>query len=621
MDFILDIGRVVVHFVLFVAGLVKNEAAPGLVALALVIALFILAIVFSVKVVSKIKAVKWFLLRIQQNHKDDKFGHDLNAITTAIHNGADNVQKQQLELAWEKYCSTFVVKREGNDNFYRSVTRPSNFFNVEDLGFSLGAWRIIPGLFVSIGLFFTFLGLVAALSTMGQGSEITSTVMSELLSIAAAKFIMSLTGLLCSIIFIVWMRRLYSRLERVVHVLCTTIERRVSYISLEEIALEQLAATNEQRNYFKEIGFELVAKLEQPLKQLPDKMETSLRSAIDPVMEKVSQMGTQGVGDMVSGLSDKLTNSVTLALQEASERIADAGEKLGQLADRLDQSSGHIGSNMEGISESVVKSVNELTLAASSFKSQLQTATEKEASAVQDRMRTVGYQVSGYIGDAGKVVADILSNSSNEIARTVGDVAQKAGKDLVAPLAEVGTSLQELIGQINNSTNNMALMSDGVKAGADASSRAAVTFDGAVATLVEAVGPVRDVVNGMDSSMQKLNENTRQIAMSATSSTQAAGRALEAAKTILSDERQAIDAALSGVSQMLDRMKGQGDRLDKMDEKLGNAFDQYASQVHEAVENITEHVNELQIRLQPALETMREVVEQAEQFLPQQRRS
>ncbi|RUV24360.1 hypothetical protein EOD29_35720, partial [Mesorhizobium sp. M1A.T.Ca.IN.004.03.1.1] len=76
-----------------------------------------------------------------------------------------------------------------------------------------GFWRIVPGLFVSVGLFLTFLGLIAALSTMAQGAEIDSGVMRQLLSVASAKFIMSLTGLFCSIVFTILLRSIYGSLE------------------------------------------------------------------------------------------------------------------------------------------------------------------------------------------------------------------------------------------------------------------------------------------------------------------------------------------------------------------------------------------------------------------------
>ena len=85
----------------------------------------------------------------------------------------------------------------------RNSVRPSAFFNIEDLGFSAGFWRYVPSLFVSVGLLLTFMGLVSALELIvpARGEVIGSDQLGTLLTVASAKFIMSLTGLLCSILF------------------------------------------------------------------------------------------------------------------------------------------------------------------------------------------------------------------------------------------------------------------------------------------------------------------------------------------------------------------------------------------------------------------------------------
>jgi hypothetical protein len=72
---------------------------------------------------------------------------------------------------------------------------------------------------------------------------------------------------------------------------------------------------------------------------------------------------------------------------------------------------------------------------------------------------------------------------------------------------------------------------------------------------------------------------------------------------------------------MLERLKGQGERLDDMDAKLGKAFDLYTENVEKSVQGMFGHVRIMQERLSPALDTMREIVEQAEQFAPQSRRA
>ena len=71
---------------------------------------------------------------------------------------------------------------------------------------------------------------------------------------------------------------------------------------------------------------------------------------------------------------------------------------------------------------------------------------------------------------------------------------------------------------------------------------------------------------------------------------------------------------------MMEKMKEQAARLDDMDEKLGAAFETYAEHVQSAVGTLSGHVRAMQTELAPALDTMRAIVEQAEQFAPESRR-
>ncbi|MCY1315323.1 Apolipoprotein A1/A4/E domain protein [compost metagenome] len=673
-----EIGSLVVATILGAANyLVKDAAAPGIVALGIVLLLAIFTGVFSRQVFQRKRAVQWLKRQIQNSPTGADFSRDIDVLSSAIREGGTTKYRRQLAEAWGKYRETLVPHDEDGAVILRNSVRPSMFLNPEDLGFGVGFWRIVPGLFVSGGLFLTFLGLIAALSTMGQGAEIDSGVMRQLLTVASAKFIMSLTGLFCSIIFTVLLRSIYGRLELSIHELCAVIEQRLTYISLEALAAEQLKATREQREHFRLIGMELVAEIGRPLREeLPAAIQSSIAGAMAPIVERVGKLGAEGVGDMVSGISDKLSDSIGIALTEASQKISDAGERLGMLADRLDQSSGRIGSEMEGVTERVAQAVEDLrsaimstaevtggtfnegaekllavmnrTLegirdntgegaramsaaaeemrqAAASFKQEIEAATRTGTEAAQERMKAASQQVSSAIGDAGKGVADVFSRTSAEIARVAEEVSEKAGAGLLAPLADIGSKLEGLVKQLNDGTTDMRRMAEGVKAGADASEKAAGTFNGAAGTLVAAVTPVKAVVDRMDDSIRKLTDSTQHAASTVSQSAEAvqesAKSALAAAEAILRSESKAIELALGNVSAMLDRLKGQGDRLDDMDGKLGEAFDLYTENVAKAVQGMFGHVRDLQDRLNPALDTMREIVEQAEQFAPQSRRA
>lgn len=134
--------------------------------------------------------------------------------------------------------------------------RPASFLNIEDLGFGPANFRIVPNTLVSTGLFLTFLGLVAALHEfsehMSEGSM--DGAMQGFMQIASAKFTMSLVGLFCSILFTYFLRARQNKLDHALHRLCTGIERRLVFVSLEDIGFRQLRAAEEQKAHLQEIG-------------------------------------------------------------------------------------------------------------------------------------------------------------------------------------------------------------------------------------------------------------------------------------------------------------------------------------------------------------------------------
>ncbi len=147
---------------------------------------------------------------------------------------------------------------------------------------------------MTIGLFLTSLGLVAAPSVMNVKSADPATLqasLDNLLTTASAKFIMSLTGLACSIVFTVVLRIGLGRLEHHIHALCSRVEYLLKFISLEDIAVEQLQAIKEQREHFRTIGMELVAELGRPLREeLPQTISRSIAESMGPMMDRVAKV-------------------------------------------------------------------------------------------------------------------------------------------------------------------------------------------------------------------------------------------------------------------------------------------------------------------------------------------
>lgn len=672
MEAIFAIGTFVQEWVLKGASLLKNPASPGFVSLLLFVIFVGVVWWFWQSTKAQLNAIQWLtdLIRGQ----DEGFSKTIDALTATVNSEASTKQREALASAWRNYRQTLVPYEHDDEIIYRSSLRAAQFLSPEELGFSAGFWRIVPGLFVSVGLFLTFVGLVAALDSMA-GESIGSETMAALLSIASAKFIMSLTGLLLSIFFTLFLRWRLWRIDNAAHQLCTDIDERLTFISLEELAAEQLSATREQREHFRKIGLELVAELGRPLREeLPATISSSISGAIAPLIERVQQTGVENINGMVKDLSTQFSEEVGAALATASNRLVEAGDKISELTERMDRSSGQMGAEMESAIARLSQAVDDLrstmklaaedaggafaqgaehllaamnnTLegikantaegaramsdaaqamveAAGSVRTEMEGAAKEAGKLATEGVGSVAIAAGSAIETAGRGVMSALESTTDEVTQVASDVSHKVTHDVLVPLSQMAEQLHETVATLKSGTAELRHMSDGVRAGADASAKAASSFRTASEDLVSAVAPIRSTSASIESSIRQLSDSTASTAQTVTKSAelvaQSASEALASAEEILGHKSKSIEATLALVEQMLARLRGQGDRLDDMDEKLGRAFEAYNTQVEAAVSSMRDHVTGLQRELQPALETLREVVDRAEEFIPQSR--
>lgn len=343
--------------------------------------------------------------------------------------------------AWTEYRETLVLHGEGEARHLRNSVRPSTFLNLEDLEYGAGFWRIVPGLFVTIGLFLTFLGLVAALDQMDVKSSDTNEMrlmLDKLLTTASAKFIMSLTGLACSIVFTVVLRVGLGRLEHHIHALCSRVEYLLKFISLEDIAVEQLQAIKEQREHFRTIGMELVAELGRPLREeLPQTISRSIAESMGPMMDRVAKVGTEGVGGMVNDLSEKFSSEVSGALANASDSIELAGRKIGELAARMDQSSGNM-------NEQLMASIATLTTTLGDIRKN----TEDSAARTGEVFREGSEKMLAVMSETLQDIRDNTGRGAEAIKDAAGEMrsAAETFKDELSNAARAGA--QQVEGQM-----------------------------------------------------------------------------------------------------------------------------------------------------------------------------
>lgn len=669
LQFLIDLGTSVKKLVLDVASLLANDAVPGNVVLALLIALVLFSIFAWRSYHLRIRTIRALGRQIDPKQDFSETRERIEGWLTS-RKGHDG---ESLQDAWAEFDETLFIDHSEGSPVVRNAVRPSNFFNIEDLHFGAGFYRILPGLFVSVGLALTFLGLIAVLAPMAN--QITDETMRQLMDTASAKFIMSLTGLVCSIAFTILLRVLTGKLDRELHRLCRGLEKQLRFASLEDIGFQQLRALTEARDHQRQLAMEMVAELGRPLREqqemLPRAISDAIGTAMQPLLEKVGQQGSESMSSMAANLSEQVTSGVAAALGKASDSLSEAGERIGRLADRMDQSSGRMGSEMESSVARVALAVDELrgamsataqstsgaftagaeqllvvmnsTLegirdntgegaralsaaagemrdAAHSMRTELEAAARDGADAARARMTEAGVVAQDAIGAAGRDMMAAFGNTSTEIARMTAALTDKASEELLNPIGQIADRLDTMVATLQAGAGEMRRMSDSMKQGAVAGSEAATSFRTASQDLASAATPVRAINERIEGSVRQMTEGTEAAVGLMTESARGTAQTLAAAQEAIAAERRGIDATLSGVSEMLRRMQGQGERLDTMDEKLGAAFDQYTTHVDHSLQALRSHVQEMSGDLDKALSTMLGIVEQLQEFQPQQAR-
>lgn len=662
MDSIFALGVPVVEIVLKIAGFLKSDGAPGIVAFVLVLAMLIVGALFWMRTNKQIRAIKSLRRLLSDIGTGRDFAEHFNEIEARL-NAAGKTRGKAISAvatAWSEYAETVIVETDpdGRPVAVRNSVRPSAFFNGEDIGFGPGWYRIAPNLFVSFGLFLTFLGLVAALQVASSGT-IDDRSIQELLAVASAKFIMSLTGLLCSILLTIFLKIRSGAVQHDLHDLARAIEDRMSFISLEEVALQQLRASSEMKENFRQIGFELVAELARPLREeLPGHIGRAINDGLAPILNQIQSQSTSNVRDMAVELSSQISGEVGNALTQASRHLSEAAGRIEQLADRLDGSSRAMGDEMQTAIGVVAQALNDLRQTMNNSANETSAAFSKGAEELQRRMtetlgaierntregasamseaalqmgkaaETFRAELQGAVeagAQAARSQLDAAGQGAAEQIRAAGSdilkLAEEGRDQILRPLEEMRDALAGLVARIGEGAVGMERVSTELGRGAETVSQASQRFAGASDHLVAASAPITRGIERLERATGALESSTQAVA----TTMQEAGRqnieiarqTLEQAVAVLGDKRRAIADSLQNVKEAVAILKGQGERFDELDVKLGAAFEAYTEAVQKSLDTIRGHVESMQNGFAEAVDTLRTVISEAEEFLPQQ---
>ncbi|MEO1020298.1 MAG: hypothetical protein AAFY56_21810 [Pseudomonadota bacterium] len=153
---------------------------------------------------------------------------------------------------WRGYAPTLSLALNADAVGY--ARRPREDFNevlFTRAGINLRLWHALPNIMVGVGLFFTFLGLIAALYFASRGVAasdiaVAQAALGDLLAAATFKFVTSVVGLGSSIVLSLSEKSQMHHFHQRVAQLCGALEARMVPLTSERLAEAQLQETRIQ---------------------------------------------------------------------------------------------------------------------------------------------------------------------------------------------------------------------------------------------------------------------------------------------------------------------------------------------------------------------------------------
>jgi len=304
------------------------------------------------------------------------------------------------------------VQNEGSDRVrLETSVVPADVIRLSDHmmenNVQLLLFRAFPNYLVGVGLCITFLGLAVVIGnaslviTPGTDGD-SSLALRDLLVAASSKFWSSLTAVLLSVLYGIWLRNRSQQMERVVGLLARDLGRCVRVVSADELHYESI---------------QLLRKLE------------GYQSAT------ANQMGL-----LVTGLNHTQSTCADqhrILCEKLEAFSAGLGGKLGQLGDDLGSKMGSVGGQVaESLSQVNEKAFSEI---AQQMTKGLHKATEVHLKSVTERLEAVSKALANLPEEFNALVGLVQKNTTS-----IADAFTTAVKPIETSLAAASNSAQEV---------------------------------------------------------------------------------------------------------------------------------------------------------------------------------
>lgn len=548
-----------------------------------------------------------------------------------------------LKDKWVEYEHT-LIKRDNPPIVYKTESAEI-FFNESNIlanKINLRYWYAVPGIFVGLGIFGTFIGLTYGLSNFSTGStdKIQSSIQ-LLLSGMTTAFVTSVWGMAISIFFNFYEKIRLHSVGSTISNLNRQIDKIFTLTTQEKIAIEQKEQLEMQTTALQAFSTDLADRIKIAMDSV---LATRLES-LQGVVEKLYQEGALSTDGIIKEIKASGEN-ITTGLRESVGNIMI--EKLSPSLEEVAKSINSLVPVVEGLREEKQEtSIEVIKSLVEEFKTFLSGSTKNEMERLSLIMENAGKSLTQLPTHLEGMVA-VINEQSQQMRHFFGTLTTEQGKvsreiseklmiDATTATAMMREEVEkstnnfgEVIKDIHNNMNQLLSRQESNAQITEALIRNSETvlqrgseltqnMDKTMRSISESIGQIQNTTKELSIASETFRDSSETLQVITTEFSNQSERHLSANTEVIKNITSTLEVSKKLVAEYADRFKIIENGLSGIFDSLKGGLDQYTRAVrqnlNDSLSEFSNNLSDAAQHLTGSVDCLKETMEDLEEIL------
>lgn len=388
-----------------------------------------------------------------------------------------------LKSTWEGYQRSMQLPgvnfelKPSQAPTLRNTMQVSNVFNMENIvepQINLRLFTSIPNMLTGLGLLFTFVGLVIGIGNASLGlssADIDSAKQSlnPLLTGASIAFTTSIVGIICSMVFSMFEKSRFFKLEKEVKKFSDYLASHIEFIDSDKLAAMQLEAIETQTKALANFQFDQQRITDETIKRVSKEFRDTLLdkagSEIKDLAELISEMNKSMSVNLssftenqikVGKATEQLTKAMQTSMLSVTKQFSDSADEMGareeERINRIISTFETAGNNVSRVISSSTAEIEENLFV------QSRVTIDNMSQASELYRQTMNSSVE-LLANIPERITNATEQSIKQSAMQLQGLMEQLLPDIVAKVSEsLGQQVDSFMSQISDAESHLAVM-------------------------------------------------------------------------------------------------------------------------------------------------------------------